>query len=780
MAGSKAGLGTLLAFGAAAAVLLPAAARSGGAFEVAARVHGSESAAVERLLTTEFASPFARYVVLVLEGVTAPDGSAGAAVLRAVTGRLHVTPGVAGTFSWLDLPDPLFLPARAVEDGGTFVVVGLDATAGEPDALIQWFRATTPALRAAADSSLAGTGARAISLYWTGEAALNRDLRETSGREATAAELRALPVTLGLLLLAFGAVAAAAVPVAAGFLAIGLALGAASLLANVLSLSIVLENVTSMIGLGLGIDYGLLTVSRFREERWAGRSPDEAARVARRHAGHTVAVSGLTVAIGFAALLVVPLNEIRSVAVGGLLVTVASVLVATTLLPRLLAILGPRVDAGRILRGPAGPASAAGAARWHRWGEFVTRRPLPVLLLAALPVLLLAAAAPRLSTELPRGDWLPADMESARGLAALERMGRAGVVSTVRILVPMREGETATGGAGWARVRAIGEQVAADPRVERVQSLTTIIGPEAPSPALLPFIPRRVLEAYASADGRYALIEAVPRDDRTHADLVALTRDLRRTGDVLVGGLPALNADYEAAVAGRLWLVIALVVAATLLGLGLAYRSVLVPIKAVALNLLTVAAAMGAVVLVFQEGFDAGLLGAGDGTGGVFPAIPALVFCTVFGLSMDYEVFLVARVAEARRRGLGEPAAIAEGVAATGRVITSAAAVMIAVFAAFTLGDFLLIRMLGFALAVAVLLDATLVRLALGPALLALAGRWNWWPGAVGMRDRGPAGTPSDDHRRVPAATWGASAAPAGPGLLLPSSTPSPSSQAQG
>jgi RND superfamily putative drug exporter len=193
--------------------------------------------------------------------------------------------------------------------------------------------------------------------------------------------------------------------------------------------------------------------------------------------------------------------------------------------------------------------------------------------------------------------------------------------------------------------------------------------------------------------------------------------------------MPAFNADYEDAIDGSIGLVIGLVLGGTLLALLVGFRSILIPLKALALNLLSVAAALGAVVLVFQDGHGAALVGLEAGMGGLFPALPVLVFCIVFGLSMDYEVFLVARVAEARNAGMSDADAIAEGLARTGGMITSAAAIMIVVFGAFMLGDFLMIKVLGFALATAVLLDATVVRMAIGPALLSLAGKWNWWPG---------------------------------------------------
>jgi RND superfamily putative drug exporter len=260
-----------------------------------------------------------------------------------------------------------------------------------------------------------------------------------------------------------------------------------------------------------------------------------------------------------------------------------------------------------------------------------------------------------------------------------------------------------------------------------------------PNLELLARIPADVRGSMASSDGRLALIEVLPSEAagvRGANDLVRRLREMppvQLTGlpntAVLVGGLPALNVDYERSTLGHFKSIVLTVVAVTLVSLLVGFRSALIAIKAVALNLFSVAVAFGAVVLVFQDGHGIRALGLDSALGGTFPAIPLIVFCVVFGLSMDYEVFLVARIAEARAAGMGEDDSIVEGLARTGGLISSAASIMIAVFAAFMLGDFVLIKILGFALSVAVLVDATVMRLAVGPALLSLGGRWNWWPG---------------------------------------------------
>jgi RND superfamily putative drug exporter len=284
----------------------------------------------------------------------------------------------------------------------------------------------------------------------------------------------------------------------------------------------------------------------------------------------------------------------------------------------------------------------------------------------------------------------------------------------------------------------LADALAADPRIRRVRSLPRLAGAP-PTSLLFSYLPASLLRTYVSRDRGLALIELVPTDAVDGEALPALVRDLRARDAaalsglpgtrLLIGGVPALNADYADAITRRAPLVVLLVVAGTFIALLLGFRSVLVPLKAVALNLLAVSAALGVVVIIFQDGHGSGLLGMHAPLDGTFVAIPLLVFCVVFGLSMDYEVFLISRVAEARARGAAEGMALVAGVARSGRVITSAAAIMVVVFAAFALGDFVIVKILGVALAAAVVLDATLVRMAVGPALLVIAGRWNWWPG---------------------------------------------------
>lgn len=714
---------------AACAALLPFAQRAEEALDVSARIEGSESAIVESVLATRFESPFARNALLVLTGLPAPNTEAGREVLREVLAAVASEPHVTRTFSYLDTADALFLGA-----GGSFVIVGFDPGTSSVDTVVLSLRASTARVAA----RLTRSYPRAA-LKWTGEPILNFDIRRASSAEVRAAERRTLPLTLALLLLAFGAFSAALLPVAAGALAIILALGAAALVAHVMPLAVTLQSIVSMLGFGLGIDYALLTVSRFRESMRNGRTAEEAAEDAARHAGGTVALSGAAVGIGFLGLLVIPLGEMRSIALGGLFVVAVSVLLATTLLPGLLAWLGARVGAGWW---ESRHFAQLTADPWRRWGAFVSAHPVVVLAVAGVPTILLALEARRLDTGFPP-DGLPPAMESTLALRELQAMERSGLIQGIRVVLEFPEETSALSAEGWMATRRLGERISADPRVAHVRSLRTYAGARADDLAFISLLPAFLKRCYLSGEGDAALLEVIPREAALPGELSRFVRELRATEAarwaelpgvrLRVGGVPAFNADYENALAGRSAAAIALVISGTFMALLLGFRSLLVPIKAVALNLLSVAAAFGAVVLVFQDGHGAGWLGLARPAACVFPAVPIVVFCIVFGLSMDYEVFLVARLAEARRAGWSDAAGLAEALARTG-VITSAAAIMVAVFGAFALGDFLLIKMLGFALALAVLIDATVIRVALGPALLCLAGRWNWWPGLIGRQ----------------------------------------------
>ena len=736
-----------VAWALAAAVLLPQARGLSARLDVSARVDGSESDSVTRLLATRFASPFARSAVLVITGAPDPRTDSGRVVLRRLAEATGAVAGVTTVLSYLDAADSAFVG----DHGETLLVAGLDATRVSGDAMVSTLRGGTAAAIAALRAQ--HPAARAV---WTGEDALNHDLRLASSVDVSRAERRAMPLTLALLALAFGAAVAAVVPMAVGALAIALALGGAALLTHVLPLSLVLQNVVSMLGLGLGVDYTLLLVSRFREARRAGLSSDAAAAESAATAGHSVLVSAAAVAVGFASLLVVPLADLRSIAAGGLLVVSTSALLAVTLVPGILAWLGSRIDAGRIVWRP--PRS--GSPRWRRWAIGVARHPGRALVVAGLPLALLAAQALRLHPHLPRGDWLPREAEAANGLRALREMGQGGIVQTLRVVVALPPGRSAYDSLGWAATERLATALASDPRIRRVRSLPGAAG-VTPQSMLFSFLPAPLLQTYVSRDRGLALIELVPRDEVDGEELLDLVHDLRGRDAValsglagtrlLLGGVPALNADYADAIGRRAPLVVLLVVGGSFLALLIGFRSVLVPLKAVALNLLAVGAALGIVVLVFQDGHGIHLLGLHAPLDGTFVAVPLLVFCVVFGLSMDYEVFLIARVAESRARGASEGMALVTGVARSGRVITSAAAIMVVVFAAFALGDFVLVKILGVALAAAVVLDATLVRLAVGPALLAIAGRWNWWPGG-GMTQPEP--VPNSRRTRPAARPW--------------------------
>ncbi|MGA7513115.1 MAG: MMPL family transporter [Candidatus Sulfotelmatobacter sp.] len=714
-----------------ALALLPFSYKVERRLETVVHIKGGESEKVDQELAQRFQSPYAHRLVLVISGIPDPDSAKGADALGFLSSSLRSVPGVLGVVSSLDWPDPLFTG----NNGGALIIVGLDPHDENVEAMV-------PKLRARADSMEGQLRSQYpnITLEITGETPLNFDLRKVSADDVKHAEERAMPVTLLLLLLAFGSLVAALLPLGVGILSIAMSMGTAAILAHYLQLSILVQNLATMLGLGLGIDYALLMVSRFREALAEGCDPGQAADIAARQAGRTLIISATTVAIGFSALLTVPISELRSIGIAGLLVTVVSVMLCTCILPWVLGLLGHRIDAAGVRRASrfkTRESLCAASERWTRWGTIITRRPRTALLIAGLPLLILAFQGRRISPGVPDRHALPEAAESVQALHTLQRMGRSGIVPSLRVILQLPPQSPPLSPAGWLALSRLTDRFQSDPRAQEVLSLSTLTG-MADTPDAVDQVPEPIRKSFLRSDGQATLIELLPKATVSPNDQIRWVREVRSTdvgaitgvpGAVLrVGGVPALEADYDSVVKERLPKVVLGVVLGSLLALLIGLRSLFAAVKAILLNLLSVGASFGALVVVFQEGHGSRLFGLDGPTGTVYPIVPILSFAIVFGLSMDYEVFLVARVLEERRRGLSERAAVIEGLARTAGLITSAAAIMIAVFTAFTVGSFLVVQMLGFTLAVAVLIDATAVRMIVGPALLQLAGDWNWWP----------------------------------------------------
>jgi RND superfamily putative drug exporter len=468
--------------------------------------------------------------------------------------------------------------------------------------------------------------------------------------------------------------------------------------------------------------------------------------------------------IGLAGLALTPSLNTRSIGVGGAIVLATRVAMALTLLPALLAILGPRIDAPAPFRRWVRTLDAD--RRWAGWAAWVTRHARA--LAAAGLLLLVLASAPMLGlrTDFAASSLLPRyDLEFQHGLDALQALGRKNAYAPVDLLVTAEAGAILEG-ANLEALLALSRRLEADPRVLEV------LGPVDLRPGLGDDAYRRLyrhwrtaralapdrFDAFVSRDGRRALVQVVARDALRFEAIQALARDLAAQPPppgvrVLVGGQAALYNDTHAAVVASAPGMVAFVVGATFLLLALLYRSVLVPLKATLLNLLSVGAGCGALVVLFQWGFGAGLLGLQEPTGGLPPAILATIFGIVFGLSMDYEVFLLSRIKEIHDETGDNALATERGLAATGGVITAAALVMATVFTGFAGMELVMVQMLGVGLAVAVLVDATIVRVMVAPALMRLAGSWNWWPGTrrragagAGMYETGPPTT----EERIP------------------------------
>lgn len=584
----------------------------------------------------------------------------------------------------------------------------------------------------------AGFGARL-----TGSTAMLYDLDRHSSEDLLTAERYGLPVTLVVLLLVFGTPLAALLPLVLALFAVVVSNAGLDLLSRAVPVSVFALNVVSMIGLGVGVDYALFILSRWRRERRRGLPPREAVEAAVAGAGESVLFSGATVGIGFLALYLVRAPFLHAIALGGFAVVLTAVAASLTLLPAVLLLAGRALDWPR----KSAPAPAAeGPARrgaWSGWAHLVMRRPWPFIGLAVAVLAVFVVPVARLQRWNIGARHLPAATEARQGYDRVAAQFGRGWMGPLVLLVRAPAGESVWSAPRQAAILATARALAADPRIERVEGFPALLesleglelGIEGPDD--LPAAVRPLAREMVSSDGRTALVLALPRSDPESREAMALLADLRRSAwsgaraaglEVSLGGATAVMADFDHELLGSLPRVAFVVLALTFVVLALLFRSLLIPLKATVLNLLSVLAAYGFLVYVFQDGVGARLIGL-DPPGGLNSFIVLMLFTILFGLSMDYEVFLLTRVREAWRAGADTRHAVAEGLEETAGVITSAALVMVSIFVAFGFTRLVATREFGLGLAFAVALDATLIRIVLVPALMVLAGERNWWPG---------------------------------------------------
>jgi putative drug exporter of the RND superfamily len=550
----------------------------------------------------------------------------------------------------------------------------------------------------------------AFAVTVTGDETLDHDFNLLSQEDLENGELKfGLPAALIVLLLVFGAVVAGLVPLLMAAVSIVVALGLTALVAQPFELSVFVINLPKGMGLAIGIDYSLFVVSRYREERARGREQLDAIAVSGLTASRAVLFSGTVFVVAMLGMLIVPSSIMRSLAVGAILVGIVSVVAALTLLPAVLGLLGDRVNALRIpFVGRRILASSSSEGRiWGAIVRAVLRR--PVVSLALSVAVLLSATVPLLGINIGTGgvSTLPDRFVSKRGFLALQRDFPGTTADPAEIVV--------TRGASNADVTS----VLADLRSTLAADARFGSG-----------------EIRRATDGEVAVLAVPVEGDASDPEAISAVRELRTetvpqafegTGaEVLVGGASSENIDYFDSVIDPAPYVIGLVLLLTFLFLTVVFRSVVIAATAVGLNLLSVGAAYGLLVLVFQYGIGADLLGFQDADR-IEAWVPLFLFSVLFGLSMDYQVFLLSRIRERFDETRDTPDAVIFGVGSTARIITGAALIIVAVFAGFARGDLIMFQQMGFGVAVALLIDATLIRSVVLPSAMKLLGDWNWY-----------------------------------------------------
>ncbi|MPY93463.1 MAG: MMPL family transporter [Acidimicrobiia bacterium] len=664
---------------------------------------GAESTRASVFLEEQLGTSDPEIVLLVEAARGGVDDPAVAAAGTDLTESLRTEGHVASVVSyWASGQDP---GLRSADGSSGLVVVDLEGTDDEVDSAVEHLEGAYAGPRGPIVVGLGGADAIDEAIG----AQLESDL--------AMAETLAIPATLVLLVLVFGGVVAASLPLAMALVSVTGTFLVLFGIAQVADVSLYSINLTTALGLGLAIDYSLFIVSRFREEFAAGRASDDAVVRTVETAGRTVAFSALIVAASLSALLVFPLYFLRSFAYAGTAVVITAALGSLLTLPALLATLGPRVNSWSVRRRRRAVAVEHGF--WHRLASMVMRRPLPVAV--GVVALLLALGSPflRINPGLPSYESLPESNEARQVAATLARDFEGNRSEQFAVVLPGVDAE----GADAAPVASFADQVRATDGVADVAVQSAEAG------SWLTVVPSVVLRS----DQGEALVEAL--------------RAIDAPFEFGVEGAAAELVDSTAAIYDRLPLALGIIGVTTALLLFAVFGSVVVPVKAIVLNLLSLTATFGAMVWVFQDGNLSGLLDF-TATGQLDVAMPILMFCIAFGLSMDYEVFLLSRIKEEHDRTGDNTRAVAVGLEKTGGLITAAALVLAVTFAAFGTSGMSFMKLMGIGLALAIVMDATIIRGLLVPAFMRLAGEANWWaPGPLkrfqarfGLHEAPPAG----------------------------------------
>jgi RND superfamily putative drug exporter len=672
---------------------------TGGGFDVP----GSQSMKVSEAVQDDFGSQADGIAVVLKAAPGATTSERDAAVAR-------VQEEVA-TLDDVVLPPAVATQARRQLQGTDVVLVPLRSDLSS-DELID----PAATLREDLDP---GDAAGGVTPYLVGQPTIWAGMQEISKEDLAKAESSGFPIVALILLVVFGSLAAAALPLALGFVSV-LVTGALIFFISLqVNTSVFVTNMASMIGIGVAVDYSLFILARYREEREAGREKDEARARALSTSGLAVTFSGLAVIISLAGLWMVDNQALRSMALGAMTVVAVSILTATTLLPALIAMLGDRVLPGGIVgrveaffrrrfyrRRTAAEQAVENNRFWRAWTTRVMARPWTAVIGVSAVLLFLASPLLSMQTGTEALTQFPKDSDVRVGneLAAAQL---GGGTDPVQIVAAFDDAPTA---ADKATVAGFRRELEATPGVAAVGAPTF-----ASDSVLIQATP----QAGSESDAAVALVDRL-------RDTVVPGSALAQQAEVNVGGETARSHDTRDQIGGSMWKIILFVLALSFVVLMVMLRSLLLPLKAVLMNLLSIGAAFGVLVAIFQWGWLDGFLGF-EGQGAIDTINVPLIFAVVFGLSMDYEVFLMSRIRERYMVHGDNERAVAEGLSSSARTISSAALIMSSVFAVFVLTGVPSIKELGLGCAVAIILDATLVRLILVPAAMKLMGSWNWW-----------------------------------------------------